>query len=220
MSGLMGIIACWKPQDRGSCLIRDVCLASLGVGVGFVLKGQWAQPKRETRSARENEPAAREDNQMRVAKMVREDEPTTLEDPSVWRSASVREHEPTEKKIARENEPATTRRARKDEPAPEVNIWDPSRQPFDHCPMGCPLLLGLGQKQDEVPAMPWPERPSGLVQNSVEEEPEDFWEVTFALRRQGSWRSASICSDGTGTFNRIRQLCRLGSTSTCWKTGG
>ena len=71
MSGLMGLIACWKPQDRGSCLIRDVCLASLGVGVGFVLKGQWAQPKRETRSAREDEPAAREDSPMRVAKMVR-----------------------------------------------------------------------------------------------------------------------------------------------------
>ena len=109
MSGLMGIIACWKPQDRGSCLIRDVCSASLGVGVGFVLKGQWAQPERESRSARENEPAAHEDNQIRVAKMVREDEPTTSEDPSVWRSASVREHEPTEKKIVRENEPATTR---------------------------------------------------------------------------------------------------------------
>ena len=104
-----------------------------------MLKGQWTQPKRESRSARENE-AAHEGNQIRVAKMVREKEPTAPEDPSVWRSASVREHEPTEKKIARENEPATTRRAREDEPAPEVNIWDPSVQPFDHCPMGCPCF--------------------------------------------------------------------------------
>ena len=66
MSGLVG----WKPQDRGSCLIQDVCLASLGVGVRFVLKGQWTQPKRETRSAREDKPAARGDSRMRVAKMA------------------------------------------------------------------------------------------------------------------------------------------------------
>ena len=89
MSGLMGLIACWKPQDRGSCLIRDVCLAPLGVGVGFVLKGQWAQPERESRSAGENEPAAQKDDHVRVAKMVWENEPTTPEDPSIWRLASV-----------------------------------------------------------------------------------------------------------------------------------
>ena len=49
--------------------------------------------------------------------------------------------------------------------------------------MGCPLLLGLGRRKREAPTMPWPERPSGLVQNSAEAEPEDFWEVTFEETR-------------------------------------
>ena len=92
--------------------------------VGFVLKGQRAQPERESRSAGENEPAAQKGNHARVAKMVRKNEPTNQRTPLL--GDSVRDHEPTgestsvreptEKKIARENEPATTRRAGEDEP--------------------------------------------------------------------------------------------------------
>ena len=144
----MGIVACWKPQDPRSHTVKELCLAALGVGLGFVYKGHRAQPARESRSARDDEPTAHQGNfEGRVAKMVREDEPTTPRDPSVWELAtrddepvearsSVRENEPTERKIAREHEPATSRWAGENEPAPRVKPEDPCRMPFYHCPTG------------------------------------------------------------------------------------
>ena len=117
--------------------MKELCLAALGVGLGFVYKGHRAQPARESRSARDDEPAAQQGIfEGRIAKMVREDA-TTPRDPSVWELVtrddepvkarpSVREDEPTERKIAREYEPATSRWARENEPAPRVNKRTPA----------------------------------------------------------------------------------------------
>ena len=84
---------------------------SHGVGLGFVYKGHRAQPVRESRSAREDEPAAPQGNfEGRVAKMVREDEPTTPRDPT------TRDDEPVEGKMNRQREgsPGTMNRRHQD----------------------------------------------------------------------------------------------------------
>ena len=50
---------------------------------------------------------------------------------------------------------------------------------FYHCPTGCPASIGKGQVPIEAPSEPWPEPPGGPIRGSLDEEPEDFWEVTF-----------------------------------------
>ena len=172
---VMGKVVNWSPDQAEDVMVKNLCLAALGVGVAYVATqinrghGVSKIKKGETRSPREDEPGA--------GKGPRVPEPGPPRE-------SSRDHEPElSRKMSRENEPG--RRIAKmgwgfggKAGSCALNEQGPPHLKVDHCPEGCPA-----RKEGSTDGQPWffergVERPpEDDPRFSIEEEPEDFWDV-------------------------------------------
>ena len=184
---IMGKVASWSPENCQEKEAKTLCLAALGVGVAYVAtqitRGHCLKKitKEGRRSPREDEPGAGEMSSRVPEPAQRGKGLKSLNQAPQWRAQGTMNLGSRIRCLGNMNQ-AQERPNWVEFLGPGQRIGDPVKvfppSRFNHCPEGCPVgAEGFVNRQ------PWPLDGGGaellkrVEKLSVEEEPEDFWDV-------------------------------------------